>query len=224
MQYFYLILGLLITALPHQSIVQTGVFGNIQPGGVVTAAIDSPTTGQAVQGAVVVQGSNAVDGFQSYEIDFTDAGDPNQSWIPIQNSTEPIQDGIMAVWDTSAIADGDYNLRLLIFKTDGSRSEATVRGVLVRNNTPLEIGSASPTVMYVTLGPGMSTSTPIPQGILQPAATPSPSTPAPLPTNPAEITAPQVMQTFGTGAALSIGVFVLLGAYVGIRAFLNGRK
>jgi hypothetical protein len=180
--------------------------------------------GQAVQGAVVIRGSTAVEGFQSSEIDFASTGDPIQTWFLVQESNTPIQDGILAIWDTSAITDGDYNLRLLIYKTDGSRSVVSVSGLQVRNYTTMVSGTPSPTVMYVTLGPGTPTSTPTPQDTPTPSLTPLPSTPTPLPANPAEITAPQALSTFGEGAALSIGLFILLGAYMGIRAFLNGRK
>jgi hypothetical protein len=224
MRYYFLILSLFITFLPNRVFAEAELYADIQPGGVVTAAVDSPVTGQAVQGAVVIRGSTAVDGFQSYEIDYAYTTNPTQTWFLVQESTEPIQDGILAVWNTSTITDGDYNLRLLIYKTDGSQSEVVVVGLRVRNYTPLEASAPSPSVMYVTLGPGTPTSTPTPQDTLTPSMTPLPSTPTPLPANPAEITTPQVMSTLGKSAALSIGLFVLLGAYVGLRAFLNGRK
>ncbi len=224
MRYFYIILSLIASFVLHQSIADSHISRSIQPGGVITAAIDSPSPGQAVRGAVVIRGSNAVEGFRSYELDFTYSADPTQSWYMIQENTEPIQDGIMAVWDTNNLTDGDYNLRLLIYKTDGTWSAVTVAGIQVQNHAPLENSVIPPTVMHVTLGPATPNSTSAPPGNLQAEATPLPSTPTPLPVNPAEISAPQVMETFGKGAALSIGVFVLLGAYIGIRTYLHGRK
>ncbi len=224
MRYYLLILSLFVTFMSHLAKTEGEHYANILPGGVITAAIDSPVAGQAVQGAVVIRGSTAVEGFQSSEIDFASTGDPIQTWFLVQESNTPIQDGILAIWDTSAITDGDYNLRLLIYKTDGSRSVVSVSGLQVRNYTTMVSGTPSPTVMYVTLGPGTPTSTPTPQDTPTPSLTPLPSTPTPLPANPAEITAPQALSTFGEGAALSIGLFILLGAYMGIRAFLNGRK
>jgi hypothetical protein len=224
MRYFFLTLGFIVALFIHSAIADRDMFGNIQDGGVITAAIDSPTTGQTVQGEVVIRGSNAVDGFQSYEIDFAALGDPTQAWIPIENSTEPIHDGVMAVWDTRLIADADYSLRLLILKTDGSMSVVTVREVHVRNNTSVELSAATPAGKVVIPGAGTPMTAPISQQTQPLEATSPPSTPTPLPKNPAEISAPQVLQTFGTGAALSIGVFVLLGTYIGIRAILNGRK
>ncbi len=224
MQYFCIFLSFLITALSHWTIAGAGLYSNILPGGVITAAIDSPAPGEAVMGAVVIRGSNAVDGFQSYELDFTYSGDPTQSWYLIQKNTQPIQDGIMAVWDTNSLTDGDYNLRMIIYKTDGTWSAVTVTGIQVQNYTPIDAIEAIPTVMDGTLEQGTSNSTPVPQGNLQVEAALLPSTPTALPGNPAEISAPQVMGIFGKGAALSIGVFVLLGGYIGIRTYLRGRK
>lgn len=224
MRYYLFILSLFLTSLPYRVFTEQELYRNIQPGGVITASIDSPEAGQAIQGAVVIRGSTAVDGFQSYEIDFTNSADPYQTWFLVQESTEPIQDGILAVWNTNTITDGDYNLHLLINKADGSKSELYVVGLRVRNYTPIEAGAPTPSVMYVTLGPGTPTYTPTPQDTLTPSVTPLPSTPTPLPPNPAEITSSQAMSTLGKGAALSIGLFVMLGAYVGLRAFLNGRK
>jgi hypothetical protein len=224
MRYYVLILSLLVTLMPHLASAEGNLYTNIQPGGVITAAIDSPSAGQAVQGAVVIRGSSAVDGFQSYEIDFAPATDPTQTWSLIKSSTEPIQDGILAVWDTNSISDGDYNLRLLISKVDGSQSLVTVTDVRVRNYTLMDRGVPTPTIMYVTLGPGTPTSTPIPQDTQTPSMTPLPSTPTPLPPNPAEVTGSQVMSTLGKGAAISIALLLILGVYVGLRTFLNGRK
>ncbi len=224
MRYFYVILSLIVTFMLHQPIADSDIFSNIQSGGVVTAAIDSPKAGQAVQGAVVIRGSNAVDGFQSYQVDFASTGDPTQAWFLIQEDTQPIQDGILAVWETTTLTDGDYNLRLLIYLTNGSTSAVTIGNIRVQNYAPVEAGRTSPSVMVVALEPGTTASTPIPQGTQQPKATPPPSTPAPLPTNPAEISAPQLMQTYGKGAAISVTVFVLVSAYLAVRTFLHGRK
>ncbi len=224
MRYFYLFLSLFVAFLPHLALTKGGLYRSILPGGVITAAIDSPVAGEAVQGAVVIRGSTAVDRFQYYQIDFASTADPAQTWLVIQQSSIPIQDDILAIWDTNSITDGDYNLRLVIFKTDGSQSVVPVMGLRVRNYSQLDISTPTPTVMYVTLGAGTTTLTPLPKDTLSPSMTPLKSTPTPLPANPAEITTPQVISTFGKGAALSIGLLVLLGAYVGMRAFLNGRK
>lgn len=224
MRYFYLILSLIITIKPIQTIAKGELFGNIFPGGVITAAIDSPVTGQEVQGSVVVRGSAAVELFQYYEIDYTSTEDPTLTWFMIQQSSIPVQDGILAVWDTSSITDGYYDLRMLVFKTDGSRSEVPVLSLRVLNYTSLTGSTPSPTVMYVTLGPPTPTAIPISSNLSSFSATPLTFTPTPLPANPAEITTSQVLSTFGRGAALSIGFLALLGAYVGMRAYLNGRK
>jgi hypothetical protein len=45
-----------------------------------------------------------------------------------------------------------------------------------------------------------------------------------LPTNPAEITSSQMILTLGKGALYSVGIFALLGAYLGLRNILSNRK
>jgi hypothetical protein len=224
MRYIYIILSIFISLVPNQ-VASLGIWlGNINPGGVITPEVISPVAGQSIQGAVVIRGSTAVDGFKSYEVDFTHTKDSTRTWILIQESGDPIQDGILAVWDTSSITDDEYDLRLIVFKTDGSSIEVPVLGLKVINDISLNTDKPSPTVMYVTLGPSTPTYTSAPQDTLTPSETPLPSTPTPLPANPVEITTPQVMSTFGKGAALSIGLLVLFGAYVGVRAFLNRQK
>jgi hypothetical protein len=224
MRYFYLIITLFVTLVSHQTIIEGGRLASILPGGVITSAIDSPTSGQTVQGTLVIRGSTAVELFQYYEIDYTSTSDLSHTWSIIQQSSIPIQDDILAVWDTNSISDGDYDLQLVINKIDGSQSIVSVVGLRVRNYTPIDSGPPSPTVMYVTLGPGTPTSTPTMHDTQTPSATRVSSTPTPLAMNPVELTSTQVLSTFGKGAALSLGLLVLLGAYVGLRTFMNGRK
>ena len=168
MRYFYVILSLIVTFMLHQPIADSDIFSNIQSGGVITAAIDSPTPGQVVQGVVVIRGSNAVEGFQSYQVDFANTGDPTQSWLLIQKDTQPIQDDVLAVWETSTLLDGDYNLRLLIYQSNGSTTAVTIGNVHLQNYTPVEAGRTSPTEMVAALEPGLTASKSIPQRTLQP--------------------------------------------------------
>jgi hypothetical protein len=45
-----------------------------------------------------------------------------------------------------------------------------------------------------------------------------------LPTNPATVSASKVMLTFGKGAAFTIVIFAILGAYMMISTFLHNRR
>jgi hypothetical protein len=224
MRIFYLMFTVIIFLLPSLAEAKLVSSINLQQGEVLTATISSPFPGQAVQGAVVIRGDTSVDGFQSYEVDFAYSADATQTWFLIQESTLPIQDGILAVWDTSTITDGNYDLRMIITRTEGEQMEIQVFDLHVRNYTPIETDTPMPTKPYVTLAPGIPTLTATPQTTSVPMVTSLPPTPTILPTNPAEISTSQVMLTFGTGAAFTIGIFAILGAYVGIHTVVHNRK
>ena len=89
-------------------------------------------------------------GFLSYEIDFAYSSDSTQSWFLIQESTSPISEGILAVWDTSVITDGDYNLRLLINKAGDGQEIIEITGLHVRNYTPIDTQTSAPTQAYAS--------------------------------------------------------------------------
>lgn len=224
MRYLYLILAFMIL-FPHQLVKTEGeLLVLMQQNADEVVNIGSPVAGQAVQGSVVVRGSTTSDGFQSYEVDFAYSADPTLTWFLIQDSTIQIQDGILAVWDTTTITDGDYTLRLVVNMTNGVQVEVSVPDLRVRNYSPIETDTPTPVPPRVTLDPGiptimatsLATSTPT-TILLQPTITP-------LPTNPAVISSSQVLLTFGKGVAITVGAFALLGAYLGIRTLLHDRK
>jgi hypothetical protein len=224
MRYLLLILTFIIFFLPRLVNAEWRSSLKVQQDELIGGTISSPVAGQAVQGSVVIRGSTTVDGFQSYEVDFAYSEDPTQTWFLIQESTSLVQDGVLAVWDTTTITDGDYTLRLVVNLVNGAQVEVSIPGLRMRNYSPIETETPSLTLPYVTLAAG----TPIVQATLLatllPTVSPLPLTATALPTNPAEISSSQVMLTFGKGAAFTIGLFALLGAYLGMRAILHNRK
>lgn len=223
MRYSFFFMTTLIFLLPQPIYVERVLSLILQQGEVREATIYSPVAGQAVQGAVVIRGTNSVVGFQSYEIDFSYSVDITQTWFLIQESTLPIHDGVLAVWDTTIITDGVYNLRLVITRTAGEKVELQVSDLRVRNYTPIETDNPMVTKPNVTTPQEIHTVTPIPKATSTPADNSLPSTPTPLPTNPATVSTSQVILILGKGIAFTIGIFSILGAYVGMRA-LNRHK
>ena len=146
---------------------------------------------------------------------------PTQTWFLIQEGTAPILDGVLAVWDTTTITDGEYTLRLLVTLNDGAQVETKINAVRVRNYSPIETDTPTPIPPLVTLVPAISTATPTHSFTLEATLTPHPITPTPLPTNPAVITSLQMAQTLGKGAVISIGLLALIGAYLGLRSILH---
>jgi hypothetical protein len=223
MRYFYVITAIMTLFLPQLAKVEWEYSRIQQQDEANKATINSPIAGQAVQGSVVILGNTALDGFLTYEIDFSYSTDPTHTWFLIQESTIPIKDGILAVWDTSTITDGDYSLRLVVNQTSDNQVEITIAGLRVRNYTPKETETSTPILPFVTQTAGIPTQlgtplvTPAQADTLKSASTP-------LPTNPAGISTSQVMLTFGIGAAITVGCFTILGAYLSIRAMLHSRK
>jgi len=223
MRHLSLILTLLVIIVPHPVMAELRSSPHPQTT-TLSANIDTPVAGQVVQGSVIIRGNTSTDGFQSYEVDFSYVNDLTQTWFLIQESTTSIEDGVLAVWDTSTITDGEYSLRLLINQIDGTQLKALVTGVRVRNYSPNETDTPTPTLPYITIIPGLATASPTPWYTPTPTLTPHPMTPTPLPTNPAEITSLQMALTLGKGAGFSIGLLAILGAYVGLRTYLHNRR
>lgn len=222
MRHLGLILTLVILAFPHPVTADREYSPHLQANVGSIATINTPLAGQAVQGSVVIRGNASMDGFRSYEIDFSYSQDLTNTWFLIQESTSPVQDGILAVWDTTTITDGDYSLRLLVTLTDGNQMEVLINGLRVRNYTPIE--TDIPTPIPPTIVPGIPATSSTPRIKPSQMLTPQPSTPTALPTNPAEISSSQMIFTLGKGAAYTLGIFALLGAYLGIRAMLRNRN
>jgi hypothetical protein len=187
------------------------------------AIIQTPRIGQAVQGSVEILGSNNIEGFHSAEVDFAYMLDNTHTWFLIQESAKPVQNGVLATWDTSTITDGNYTLRLLVTSTNGNQVEFSVPGVRVRNYSPIETDTPSPVPLVVA----NITATPVPSStaFLTEAAihTPILPSPSPLPSNPAELTSKQFLKTIGKGAAFTLLVFAFLAGYLVIRYFFQNR-
>jgi len=174
-----------------------------------------------VQGQVTISGASAVPGFFYYEVAFAYTGDPTGTWFLIEESFNPVQDGPLAAWDTFAITDGVYDLRLLITLVDGSQLETIVRGIRVRNysqietSTPTEPPTATitPTIDRTQAFVPSNTPTITPT----PTETPLPPTVTPLPRNPAELVPQQLGDSLLRGAAGTLAAFLLLGIYTSLR-------
>ena len=75
--------------------------------------ITSPAAGASVSGVVTVTGRAASSAFDSFRLEYG-AGSSPSDWIVISDSTTPVTDGALGMWDTSAVAPGQYTLRLVM--------------------------------------------------------------------------------------------------------------
>jgi hypothetical protein len=139
------------------------------------AHILTPVPGEALQGLVAVEGDAYGPDFSGYTLTFASADDPTGTRFVIQSGSRPVEKGLLGEWDTGHLSDGEYILFLTVELTDGGQLESRVDDLRVRNYSPIETNTPSPSE---TPAPGLAPS-------LTPTL-PSPL-PTPFPPNPAEL-------------------------------------
>jgi hypothetical protein len=167
--------------------------------------ISAPGNGASLSGVVVISGTT----LSAWDLSFSYADDPTNTWFPLAQSSDPISAGTLATWDTATITDGFYVLRLRGSAADAAQDFKV--NVRVRNYSLVETATSALTLTATpifTLAPSSvaeatSTST------FTPA--PSPTMPAPLPPNPATLDPQKVVVNFGEGALSVIALFILFG-------------
>ena len=192
---FALVTLAILTASPHAAEARQA------PG---YSEITSPAPGSAVQGIVTIRGSANHPSFVAFDLAFSYADDPTQTWFLLGPTVEsPVQDDALGLWDTSRVSPGSYILRLRVFLSTGAVLESQVRGLTIGLPTK-------------ALAPGAPTSTPVP-------VTPTPTLP------PAALAVPQgpsragdpVPSALAIGAAMAAAGLVLLGVYMALQRALS---
>jgi hypothetical protein len=166
----------------------------------------APLPGAALQGSITISGFTDIPDFLSAEIAFSYTGSRPESWFLIQQNHAPTQNGALAIWDTTTIADGNYSLRLQVFLKDGKIIETTVSGLRVRNYTAVETSTPTSLSAQTATHPPV-TPTPIPL-----TTTPR-ATPTPLRPNPAQVQPTNLDNSIGLGVGITVLIFILLALY-----------
>ena len=96
--------------------------------------IESPAADETVSGSVEIIGAAAAPGMVRYRVEFAYDPDPAGTWFLIAEGTEPVQDALLAVWDTSHISEGIYALRVAAYFQDGSIRDAVTHGIRVQRS------------------------------------------------------------------------------------------
>lgn len=132
------------------------------------AAILAPTTGATVFGIVQIEGTASLGGdFQYYKLEVAPVG--TEAWGDLTGqAAQQVVNGQLGVWDSAAVPDGAYTIRLRVVDPTGNYCEAQVTNVLVRNSAP-----PTPTVLE-TPTPVETEAPPIQNAV----PTPVPTTPA----------------------------------------------
>jgi hypothetical protein len=179
-------------------------------------AITSPASGSTISGEVTITGTTDVLGFTSSQLDFSYASNPTDTWFTLQASPQPAVDSPLFLWDTTLLSDGDYVLRLRVFIDDGSVEEVVVP-VRIQNDSPILTPTADvtptpdrldalvPTAFLVAASP-------------TPTLTPRP-TPTPLATNAASLGETSIYTSFGRGALVILGLFIVAGIILRLRRY-----
>ncbi len=186
--------------------------------------IQTPSNGQSLFGVISILGTANNAAMQTYRLEYLSQADLNGQWQPVAKPVaQQVTNGILGQWDTTALPDGVYGLRLRVSLRNGTILEDYVRDLKISNQqpTPLPTIPPSETPLQSTLPP---TAGPSPSPLIQqpplstvraaglglPVNTPVPGAPILLPNGAAQ-------GALCMGVLITLVAFLLLGAYVAIR-------
>lgn len=183
-----------------------------------TVSITSPQADSTLRGLVEVMGRMDTPNFASAELAFIfneTASDPAASWFVIQTFPQLITNPVLAAWDTTAVTDGDYALRLRVFLQDGSFQDVVIPNLKIRNNESLPTSTPTSTEAVFNFQPlnetpdvsAQTTSTPV---VVYPTSTP-------LPANPASLTAFSIVTIFWKSALAILVLFAFFSLVLRLR-------
>jgi hypothetical protein len=177
----------------------------------------SPGAGQAVRGSIPIIVDTDIDGFLSAELSFAYQADQTGTWFLLSQSEQPLLDSQMTEWDTTILTDGIYDIRLLVTLKNSRQLTSLVRGVRVRNYSPIETDTPTPSPTAAPLATVALLATSLPTATPIPSPTPVPATPTSLPENPLQLTGQDIGLNFLRGTAGGLALVVLAGLYLSIR-------
>ncbi len=114
-------------------ILVLGIF-NIQVPGYaqsdIVAILDSPQTGERVQGDVDLVGTVRGTGLQRYELHYRPVGE-GQEFIYFEGDQIQVEGGVLGRWSTGGLAPGEYEIRLQAVSDNQQIVETTVTITLI---------------------------------------------------------------------------------------------
>ena len=192
--------------------------------------ITSPELGAEIRGLTPIMGSASLPDFEYYKVEFGVGPSPSQWAVVGALHQAPIVNGQLEVWDTTALPDGVYSIRLRVVKKDGNYDEFVVRQMAIGNTkpTPTEVPTQTLTpavtpTPFATREPKVTATPQIiaPSGaIAMPTPTPTLSRPEQRSVLPFEIDPETWGQAFCFGGLAMGAVFVVLGIVFGLRRIL----
>ena len=187
------------------------------------AVIISPADGQQVSGLVPVFGTATASDFARYELAFGPDPNPSDTWTTFATPDVILINAQIGLWDAN-LPPGLYQLRLRVFRSDGSIAAEDFANGLIVGTPPTETPAPTPTSV-----PPPPTFEPETQGTIQSTVViEQPPTPTPAPTLAGSGSAddssssrrgggPNIdLSRFGSaftdGVTCAAGAFVLVGA------------
>lgn len=146
--------------------------------------ISAPRSGAVVRGDVEIFGSASIDRFQFYKVEFSPLSNPDNWAATSQIIRRPILNGRLDVWNSRAVPDGLYNLKLTLVDDRAQEvCRAVVTQVQVANRAPVatDTPAATPTPDEPT---PTATIPGLPTRAVTASVTPGPSPTSALPTIP----------------------------------------
>jgi hypothetical protein len=113
--------------------------------------IASPIYGSVVQGQVEIIGTATHPEFGHYELFFSPCPVSGVQWCSIRDAAfQPVQNGVLGIWNTITIPNGTYQIQLRVVRRDGNYETFIVNGITVANApnltaTPQPTWTPSPT-------------------------------------------------------------------------------
>lgn len=140
------------------------------------AEIAAPGPSDTVQIGTAVQivGTAYIDDFHHYTLD-VGAGDKPTTWVTLTDQRpQPVDKGLLAVWNTTGAQPGRYTLRLRVYDSFDNAQEGTAPVTLSPLPTPTPLPTARPTLAP---SPTAAAATRPPVPASPPTATPRPTGP-----------------------------------------------
>lgn len=86
---------------------------------ILGATVTRPTPGETVSGQVLVEGEANILNFAQYKFELKGPS-TEDVWVVVGTYINPVQSGLLGVWDSTSLVPGNYTLRLIVHRQDGS--------------------------------------------------------------------------------------------------------
>ena len=141
--------------------------------------IFDPVPGSAVQGLLQIIGTININALDFYRLEFSSQNSQPKTWFLINENDMTITNEVIGEWDTSVLTDGNYDLRLTVFRQSGESTVELIENIRIRNYTAIETNTPPPTNdVSFPIATVESVRTTTPTAIIMPSPTSPPPNPA----------------------------------------------